>query len=275
MHAPGLQLNDEKLAQIFHILALAHSEAYRRINAVSGPETRVGIVPCGRLCYPLEDTPENREAAYRATFDLSRERWGFTFNIILDSLIFRRYDDSAPEAVKRFAATVPACEWEQMEKPDFIGINVYNGECVDAEGRAVGRWPGFPLTATKWPVTPEVMHYAPLNLSRRYGLPMMITENGQSCNDRIFRDGQVHDPERIDFLHRYLLELHKAVEEGAPLEGYLQWSFLDNFEWADGYGERFGIVYVDYPTQRRIPKDSAFWFGRVIESNGALLFSED
>ena len=156
-----------------------------------------------------------------------------------------------------------------MEKPDFIGINVYNGECVDTEGKAAGRWPGFPLTATKWPVTPEVMHYAPLNLSRRYGLPMMITENGQSCNDRIFRDGQVHDPERIDFLHRYLLELHKAVEEGAPLEGYLQWSFLDNFEWSDGYGERFGIVYVDYPTQRRIPKDSAFWFGRVIESNGA------
>ncbi len=277
IHAPGLQLNDEKLAQIFHILALAHSEAYRRIKAAAGSETRVGIVPCGRLCYPLEDTPENREAAYRATFDLSRDggRWGFTFNIILDSLIFRRYDDSAPEAVKRFAATVPACEWEQMEKPDFIGINVYNGECVDAEGKAAGRWPGFPLTATKWPVTPEVMHYAPLNLYRRYGLPMMITENGQSCNDRIFRDGQVHDPERIDFLHRYLLELHKAVEEGAPLEGYLQWSFLDNFEWSDGYGERFGIVYVDYPTQRRIPKDSAFWFGRVIESNGALLFSED
>ena len=277
IHAPGLQLNDEKLAQIFHILALAHSEAYRRIKAAAGSETRVGIVPCGRLCYPLEDTPENREAAYRATFDLSRDggRWGFTFNIILDSLIFRRYDDSAPEAVKRFAATVPACEWEQMEKPDFIGINVYNGECVDTEGKAAGRWPGFPLTATKWPVTPEVMHYAPLNLSRRYGLPMMITENGQSCNDRIFRDGQVHDPERIDFLHRYLLELHKAIEEGAPLEGYLQWSFLDNFEWSDGYGERFGIVYVDYPTQRRIPKDSAFWFGRVIESNGALLFSED
>ena len=277
IHAPGLQLNDEKLAQIFHILALAHSEAYRRIKAAAGSETRVGIVPCGRLCYPLEDTPENREAAYRATFDLSRDggRWGFTFNIILDSLIFRRYDDSAPEAVKRFAATVPACEWEQMEKPDFIAINVYNGECVDAEGKAAGRWPGFPLTATKWPVTPEVMHYAPLNLYRRYGLPMMITENGQSCNDRIFRDGQVHDPERIDFLHRYLLELHKAVEEGAPLEGYLQWSFLDNFEWSDGYGERFGIVYVDYPTQRRIPKDSAFWFGRLIESNGALLFSED
>ena len=275
IHAPGLILGDEKLAQIFHILALSHSEALRRIKAVSGPETQVGIVSCGRLCYPLADTPENREAAYRASFDLSRGVWGFTFNIILDSLILRRYDDSAPAAVRRFAETVPDFEWEQMKTPDFIGINVYNGDCVDAEGKPAGRWPGFPLTATKWPVTPEVMHYGPLNLFRRYGLPMLITENGQSCNDRIFLDGKVHDPERIDFLQRYLLELHKAVDEGAPLGGYLQWSFLDNFEWNEGYGERFGIVYVDYPTQRRVPKDSAFWFCRVIESNGALLFRED
>ena len=221
------------------------------------------------------DTPENREAAYRASFDLSRGVWGFTFNIILDSLILRRYDDSAPAAVRHFAETVPDFEWSRMETPDFIGINVYNGDCVDTEGKPAGRWPGFPLTATKWPVTPEVMHYGPLNLFRRYGLPMLITENGQSCNDRIFLDGKVHDPERIDFLQRYLLELHKAVDEGAPLGGYLQWSFLDNFEWNEGYGERFGIVYVDYPTQRRVPKDSAFWFCRVIESNGALLFRED
>ena len=163
--------------------------------------------------------------------------------------------------------------WEQMETPDFIGINVYNGDEVDTEGNPAGRYPGFPLTANKWPVTPEVLHYAPLNLYRRYGLPMMITENGQSCNDRIFLDGKVHDPERVDFLHRYLTELLKAIEEGAPLKGYLQWSFLDNFEWSEGYHERFGIIYVDYPTLRRIPKDSAAWYKQLIESNGSLLFS--
>ena len=274
-HAPGLQLSDEKLAQVFHILALSHSEAQRRIKAVAGEETQVGIVPCGRLCFPYEDTPENREAAYQASFDLSRDRWGFTFNIILDSLILRRYDDSAPAAVKRFAATIPAEDWEQMETPDFIGVNVYSGDAVDAEGKPAGQYAGFPLTATKWLVTPEVLHYAPLNLYRRYGLPMMITENGQSCNDRIFLDGKVHDLERIDFLHRYLVELHKAIEEGAPVEGYMQWSFLDNFEWSEGYGERFGIIYVDYPTLRRIPKDSAAWYSSVIASNGGVLFSTD
>lgn len=269
-HAPGLHVSDEKLAQIFHIIALAHSEAQRQIKAVLGDQARVGIVPCGRLCYPERDTPENREAAYRASFDLSRG-WGFTFNIVLDSLILRRYDPSAPEAVKRFAATVPASDWEAMEAPDFIGVNVYNGEMVDAAGQPVRRHEGFPLTATKWPVTPEVMHYGPLNLFRRYGLPLLITENGQSCNDRIFLDGEVHDPERIDFLHRYLLQLRRALDEGAPVEGYLQWSFLDNFEWSEGYSERFGLVYVDYPTQRRIPKDSARWYRQVIETNGAIL----
>ena len=272
-HAPGWKLGEEKIARVFHILALSHSEAQRRIKAVCGADTPVGVVPCGRLCYPAEDTPENREAAYRATFDLNHEGWGFTFNILLDSLILRRYDESAPAAVRRFAATIPAEDWERMETPDFIGVNVYNGQAVDTEGKAVPRVPGFPLTACKWPVTPEVMHYGPLYLFRRYGLPLIISENGQSCNDRVFLDGQVHDPDRIDFLHRYLRELHKAVEEGVPLMGYLQWSFLDNFEWTQGYDERFGIIYVDYATLRRIPKDSARWYREVIESNGAILFA--
>lgn len=273
IHAPGLHVSEEKQARIFHHLALAHSEAQRRIKTVFGEDAQVGIVSCGRLCYPAQDTTENREAAYRASFDLSHN-WNFTFNIILDSLIRRGYDPTAPEAVRRFEATVPASDWDLMETPDFIGVNVYKGEIVDTDGAPADRGAGFPMTAMKWLVTPEVMHYGPLNLYRRYGLPLLITENGQSCNDRIFLDGQVHDPERIDFLHRYLLELHRAIEEGVPLKGYLQWSFLDNFEWSEGYNERFGLIYVDYPTLRRIPKDSARWYRQVIETNGACLFRD-
>ena len=142
---------------------------------------------------------------------------------------------------------------------------------VDETGARVDPYPGSPLTACKWNVTPEVMHYGPMNLYRRYGLPVMITENGQSCNDRISLDGKVHDPNRIDFLHRYLLELCKAVDEGIPVLGYLQWSFLDNFEWSEGYNERFGIVFVDYRDGTRIPKDSAAWYAQVIAANGANL----
>ncbi len=269
-HAPGLKLSEEKVAQVFHHLCLAHSAAYRAIKAAD-PAAQVGVASCGDLYYPQNDTPACREAAYRACFDLSRADWAFTFNIFLDSVCFGKYDDTAPACVKRFAATVDPGDWALMEKPDFIGVNVYNGHEVDETGANVDRYPGFPLTGCKWPVTPEVMRYGPASIARRYGLPIYITENGQSCNDRIHLDGQVHDPERIDFLHRYLLELSKAVEEGLDLRGYMQWSFLDNFEWSQGYGERFGIVYVDYRTGERIPKDSAKWYAHVIETNGECL----
>lgn len=270
-HAPGLKMSEEKVAQAFHHLCLAHSAAYRAIKAAAGPDTQVGAASCGGLFYPAHDTPANREAAYKATFDLSRDDWAFTFNIFLDPLCLKKYDETAPECVRRFAATVDPADWDRMEKPDFIGVNVYNGHAVDEKGENVPRYPGFPLTGCKWPVTPEVMRYGPANIARRYGLPVYITENGQSCNDRIHMDGQVHDPERIDFLHRYLLELSKAVEEGLDLRGYLQWSFLDNFEWSQGYDERFGIVYVDYRTGERIPKDSARWYAKVIKTNGECL----
>lgn len=270
-HAPGWKLGEEKVAQVFHILCLAHSEAYRAIKAAD-PAAEVGAAICGRQCYPEADTPENREAAYRETFNLSSvQGWMFTTNIFLDPLLLKRYDESAPEVLQKFAATVPASEWEQMEAPDFIGINVYQGDAVDAQGNYVKPYAGFPLTATKWKVTPEVMHYCALNNYRRYGKPVIITENGQSCNDRVFLDGKVHDLERIDFLNRYLLELKKGIDEGAPVKGYLQWSFLDNFEWSQGYDERFGMIYVDYRTCERIPKDSAAWYAKVIETNGESL----
>lgn len=267
-HAPGLKLSEEKVAQVYHHLCLAHSAAQRAIKAVCGNSATVGVVSCGDLAYPEADTPENREAAYYASFDL---RNGWNFNIFLDSLILHRYDESASESYKRFAATIDPADWEQMETPEFIGLNIYQGFMVNEKGERVDRYPGFPVTAFKWGVTPEVLHYGPLNLYRRYGLPMYITENGLSCNDKVYLDGKVHDPDRIDFLHRYLLELSKGIAEGAPVGGYLQWSFLDNFEWAAGYSERFGIIYVDYRTCQRIPKDSAAWYAKVIETNGECL----
>lgn len=270
-HAPGLTLSDEEQALVYHHLALAHSVGMRAIKAHSTGDVEVGVVPCGRLCYPQNDTPEGRAAAERASFDLSRVGWNFTFNIFLDSLILRRYDESAPESIKRFAATIPASDWAAMQAPDFIGVNVYNGTMVNDLGEDVARHPGFPLTACKWPVTPQVMRFGPLALYHRYGLPMYITENGQSANDRVFRDGKVHDPDRIDFLHQYLMKLSQGIADGAPVKGYFHWSFLDNFEWAEGYDERFGLVYVDYPTQRRVLKDSAHWYARVMHTNGRYL----
>ncbi len=270
VHAPGLVLDEEKVAQVFHVLCLAHSAGMRAIKAVD-PTATVGVVTCGRQCYPQTDTPQNRESAYQETFNLSSPGWQFTSNIFLDSLILRKYDETAPETVRRFAHTIDPSDWDMMETPDFIGINIYNGEMVDAEGRYVKPHPGAPVTACKWKVTPEVMHYCTLHIYRRYGIPVYITENGLSCNDKVYLDGAVHDAERIDFLHRYLLELQKGIAEGAPVLGYLHWSLFDNFEWAEGYDERFGMIYVDYKDGRRILKDSVKWYRNVIESNGDSL----
>ena len=100
---------------------------------------------------------------------------------------------------------------------------------------------------------------------------MWITESGLSTRDQIFLDGKVHDSQRIDYMHRTLLELRRAMATGVPVKGYMAWSLLDNFEWADGYKQRFGLVYVDYVSQRRIPKDSYHWYKQVIESRGATL----
>ena len=150
-----------------------------------------------------------------------------------------------------------------------LGYNIYNGHAVRAAGSGyefVPKYPGFPRTALKWPVTPEVLDWGVRYLQERYGLPGYITENGLSCNDRVYLGGKVHDGERIDFLARYLNCLSRAVESGADIRGYFHWALTDNLEWHSGYGDRFGLIYVDFPTLTRIPKDSFYWYQRVIRS---------
>ena len=160
-------------------------------------------------------------------------------------------------------------------RPDFIGLNIYNGHAVCAgTGKRpvyVPRPRGCAVTALKWPVAPLVMNWGVRFLWQRYARPIYITENGQSCNDRIFLDGRVHDPDRIDFLHRYLLALRAAAEGGADVRGYFHWALTDNFEWSEGYRERFGLVYIDYVTGARIPKDSAAWYAETVRANGENL----
>ena len=131
---------------------------------------------------------------------------------------------------------------------------------------------GGPRTAIGWPITPEALEWGPRFLAERYELPLYISENGLSCNDKIFLDGQIHDPQRVDFLARYLESLSRAVADGVDVRGYFHWSLTDNFEWAEGYGQRFGLAYVDYASGKRILKDSGRWYGSVAGSNGHVLF---
>ena len=130
--------------------------------------------------------------------------------------------------------------------------------------------PQTALSAFKWPIVPESLRWGPRFLHERYQLPVVVTENGISLSDWVALDGKVHDPQRIDFLHRYLTGLRHGMNEGADVRGYFQWSILDNFEWAEGYKQRFGLVHVDYETQRRTLKDSACWYRDIIAAGGPV-----
>jgi len=168
-------------------------------------------------------------------------------------------------------------DMELIHQPiDYYCQNIYNGNVVRHADNELG-WeevpvaPGAPKTAIQWYITPDALYWGPRFLYERYQTPFMITENGLSCHDAVSLDGKVHDPNREDYLHRYLLAYKRAADDGVDVRGYFQWSFMDNFEWAEGYNERFGMVYVDYATQQRTVKDSAYWYRTVMETNGENL----
>jgi beta-glucosidase len=158
---------------------------------------------------------------------------------------------------------------------DFYGANIYQGQVVRATGdggaERVKGADGPALTTMEWRVTPEALYWGPRFFFERYKLPIVITENGMANCDWVHSDGKVHDPQRIDFLSRYLREFKRAIDAGVSARGYFVWSIMDNFEWAQGYKQRFGLIYVDYDTGKRTLKDSAYWYKDVIASNGDIL----
>jgi beta-glucosidase len=121
-----------------------------------------------------------------------------------------------------------------------------------------------------WPVQPDAFRETLMDVHRRYRLPIYVLENGTANADAINENGQVADQPRIDYLQAYTAAMFGAIEAGADVRGYFVWSLLDNFEWGSGYGQRFGIIYVDYPTQRRIPKSSFHWYAKLIKSSGPM-----
>ena len=268
IHAPGKQYDLPRLVSCWKHLMMAHGLAARAIRKAD-PAAQVGIASTGRLCWPR--TPEDRAASVRAAFAMTDEDWMFSHPCGLDAVCFGRTEPEGPR-LAALMEKVTAEEWEVMHAvPDMIGVNAYNGHEIaaglDGEPVYVPRYPGFPRTALKWPITPEIMEYGFQDLYRRYRLPLYVTECGLSCNDRVFLDGQVHDPERIDFLTRYLDALCRGAEQ-AEIRGFFHWSLTDNFEWHSGYSERFGLVYVDYPSQRRILKDSAYRYAGIAKGGG-------
>ncbi len=272
-HAPGDKLAFAQVLRAGHNSLLAHGKAVQAIRAYSRADCRVGYAPVGEVRMPETNSAEDIQAARQAMFSIkAKDCWNNTW--WMDPIFLGRYPE---DGLKLFENDVPEIRDGDMEticQPlDFFGVNIYYGQKVRAGEKGLPeKLPcpaGHAQTAGHWPVMPESLYWGPKFFWERYKLPIIITENGMSNVDWISLDGKVHDPQRIDFLSRYLLELQKACEDDVDVRGYFLWSVMDNFEWAEGYKQRFGIIYIDYPSQKRILKDSAYWYKGVITSNGA------
>lgn len=273
-HAPGVKAPLRDTFEMAHNALKAHGRAVQMLRAYGKQNVQIGYAPTSGMCYPEKETPKDIEAARKALFALPDDLSNWTWNVSWwsDPVILGKYPEEGMKKYEKYLPVITDEDMKLISQPiDFYGQNIYNGRCIrmgtDGRPEEVRRPAGFPKTATNWPVTPEALYWGPKFLYERYRKPIYITENGMACHDTVSQDGKVHDPNRIDFLARYLKNLKRAAEE-IDIRGYFQWPLMDNFEWDKGYAERFGIIYVDFETQERIWKDSAYWYRDLIRRNG-------
>ena len=270
-HAPGRKDPDQVVRQIMHHVLLAHGLGMQALRATVRKDTKLGIVMAPTLVWPAKETPLHYAAA-EACWTEDNEWW-------MQPMLHGCY----PELVRRrlaaqgHAPVMVNDDLAQIQQPmDYLGVNGYFPIKVEPDPNAplgFRRLPqsarNEPLTSMRWEVFAPAFRSLLVQHHRRYGLPLYVTENGLSiAEDAPGPDGQVHDPRRIDFMQKHLAAVHQARQAGADIRGYFHWSFMDNFEWAEGYRQRFGLIHVDYATQKRTPKDSYAWYRRVIEAGG-------
>ena len=275
--APGLKLELKDQVIACHNLLKSHGRACQVLRE-KVRDVRIGYAPCGASVIPKdEQNPADVEAARKAYFAVDKKSPAFSVAWFSDPVALGTYPE---DGLKYFGQYLPEGWQEDLklicQKLDYYGQNIYEGREVRAAENEKG-WEdvpypaGYPRTACGWPVTPRALYWGPRYLWERYRIPFIISENGMSSHDCVMLDGKVHDPHRIDYLHRYIREYRRAGEDGVDIRGYFCWSLMDNFEWARGYSERFGLVYVDYTTGERIPKDSFDWFAETVRTNGENL----
>lgn len=266
VHAPGMRDLWAGLRVVHHLL-LGHGEAVAAFRASRAGHGRIGIT--------LNLAPQHAATSSQADRAAMDRADAYQNRLFLDPLFKGRYP---AVLVQHFGEAWPEVTDEDLaiiRRPiDFLGINYYSRSVVaDAPGEGLLGIRHVDTagarTAMGWEIYPQGLYELLVRLHREYGpLPLYITENGAAFDDRLDASGQVDDAERVDYLHRHFLAARRAIDDGVRLEGYFVWSMLDNFEWALGYSKRFGIVYVDYPSQRRIVKRSGRWYRQVIEANG-------
>lgn len=277
-HAPGLKLDVDGGLQVGHNSLLAHGKAVQTIRARANSAPTIGVARAGVVRMPASESVEDIASAREAMFSVSSSSH-YSHAWFGDPMILGRYPEGLFRRFGKGWPSIGARDMETICQPlDFYGLNVYFPDQVVAAGglaepgvgdKVSGELPGF--TMMGWPVWPESIYWGLRFLAERYRLPLVVTENGMANTDWLSLDGRVHDPQRIDYLARYLRQVKRAVDEGVDVRGYFVWTLRDNFEWARGMRPRFGLIYVDYPTQRRVLKDSARWYRTVIETNGRAL----
>jgi beta-glucosidase len=269
--APGLTLPPGELNQVRHHSVLAHGLAVQAIRAQAAPGTRIGFAENISSAVPAIATPEHVQAAEKATRELNAP--------YLTVMLEGRYTDAYLTEAGKDAPTFTDQELQVISSPlDFVGINVYRpSEYVLASDDPTG-YRTIPINASHpkmqsvWHLfDPEVMYWAPRQVQSLWGArSIYITENGCAASDVIADDGQVYDSDRVMFLRACLTQLQRATADGVPVDGYFHWSAQDNFEWTAGYGNRFGITYVDFETLQRTPKLSAQWFREAARRNSVV-----
>jgi len=258
--APGVADRVALLRAIHHV-NLAHGAAVDRLRA-SVPEASLGAIHNYQPCRPASGDGADLLAAQRLD-----AYWNGAFP---DPQLLGSYPPLLAEAM---APHLRPDDLAQICRPvDWFGLNHYSPHYVSADvGSALGfRFAAAPegvLRSTMgWPVEPDAFRDTLLNVNDRYRLPVYVLENGTAARDAVDAEGDVADQPRIDYLRAYTGAMFAAIAAGADVRGYFIWSLLDNFEWGSGYGQRFGLVYVDYPTLRRIPKASFRWYAQLIKS---------
>jgi beta-glucosidase len=278
-HAPGIAGTQQALAATHHLL-LSHGLAVRAMRAVGHRDANLGITLNLAPIRSASGAPADNGAATRVDGNLNR--------LYLDPVFRGRYPEDMLWVYGAGSMRLPVLDGDLrlVSSPlDFLGVNYYAPQTVAARRPAApapdpSRYglnadtvlpPAVETTEMGWPIQPQGLYDLLARLSREYtSLPLYITENGAAFADRMdSRElGEVVDTARIAYLRSHIEAAHQAIRDGVDLRGYFVWSLLDNFEWAEGYSKRFGLLFVDYPTQRRVPKSSYWWYRAVIGANG-------
>lgn len=269
--APGRTESPRALNQAYHHALLAHGHGVAAIRALGGPNAQVGLA---HNHLPPPSIPVVESAPHLAAAQVDYER---TNGPLMGPLFRGSYPATFLEAAGADAPQIEAGDLDTIAQPiDFLGLNLYSGDFVragrDGQPERLAFPPQYPKGDLPWlNLTPQVLYWGVRHAAELFGVrTFYITEHGAAFHDEANDQGEILDLDRREVMRAALLELHRAIREGFDVRGYFAWSLLDNFEWAEGYAKRFGLVHVDRTNQRRTPKLSAHWYAEVIRENRVL-----